>query len=143
MNKGDRIRQARENCGLTQEELAKKLNTTKQTIHKYETGLISNIPSDKIELLAKIFCISPSYLMGWDKEESHTLNTPTYVIGKNGKREVRYSNETIEKDNDTLLAEMGVKRTNYIVNKKNEKTELSDNEYDFVINSLELFRKNK
>lgn len=79
MNKGDRIRQARENCDLTQEELAKKLNTTKQTIHKYETGLISNIPSDKIELLAKIFSVSPSYLMGWDNENQDNsiyLNKP-------------------------------------------------------------------
>lgn len=142
MNKGDRIRQARENCGLTQEELAKKLNTTKQTIHKYETGLISNIPSDKIELLARIFGISPSYLMGWDKEKNNTFNTPTYVIGENGEREVRYQESEPNSNRATLLAEMGIKpNSNYLISKNNKKTELSDNEYDFLINSLEFFRK--
>lgn len=142
MNKGDRIRQARENCGLTQEELAKKLNTTKQTIHKYETGLISNIPSDKIELLAKIFCISPSYLMGWDKEENHTLNIPIYVIGENGEREVRYSKNATNNNRAALLKEMGIEpNSNYLISKNNEKTELTDNEYDFLINSLDFFRK--
>lgn len=137
MNKGDRIRKAREDCGLTQEELAKRLNTTKQTIHKYETGLITNIPSDKIELLAKTFNISPSYLMGWDR-------APTYVIGENGEREVRYNENTQNNNRDTLLSEMGIKpNSNCLIGKNNEKTELSDNEYDFLINSLELFRKNK
>lgn len=62
----------REANSLTQEELAKRLETSKQTIYKYENQIITNIPSDKIEILAKIFKVSPIYLMGWDEtnEES-------------------------------------------------------------------------
>lgn len=67
--KGKRIKQYREALGLTQEELAKKINTTKQTIYKYENEIITNIPSDKVELLSNIFNISPSVLMGWDDSD--------------------------------------------------------------------------
>lgn len=65
MAKGERIKVLREQFGFTQDELAEKIGTTKQTIYKYEMGLITNIPSDKIEALAKLFNVSPSYLMGW------------------------------------------------------------------------------
>ena len=69
---GERIKQLREANSLTQEELAKRLETSKQTIYKYENQIITNIPSDKIEILAKIFKVSPIYLMGGDEtnEES-------------------------------------------------------------------------
>lgn len=66
---GERIKQLREANSLTQEELAKRLETSKQTIYKYENQIITNIPSDKIETLAKIFKVSPIYLMGWDEKE--------------------------------------------------------------------------
>lgn len=81
VNKGERIRKARENCGITQEELAKKINTTKQTIHKYETGVITNIPSDKIELIASTLNLSPSYLMGWEEQKN---NDPIIVAAAGG-----------------------------------------------------------
>lgn len=50
---------------MTLEEVAKIVGVTRQTILKYENGLISNIPSDKIELLAKALRTSPAYIMGW------------------------------------------------------------------------------
>ena len=67
MNKGERIKLLRESKGLTQEELAKRLNTTKQTIFKYEKGVITNIPSDRIESMAKIFETTPEYILCWDQ----------------------------------------------------------------------------
>lgn len=69
MAKGERIKALREQFGLTQEELAEKLGTTKQTVFKYETDVISNIPSDKIEKMAELFGVDPSYLMGWDDDQ--------------------------------------------------------------------------
>lgn len=73
----DRIKKLREENNITQEELASVLNTTKQTVYKYENGLITNIPSDKIELLANCFRVSPAYLMGWDEttEDPHKKAT--------------------------------------------------------------------
>lgn len=66
----DRIRNRRIQLGLTLEQVAQKLNTSKQTIQRYETGIISNIPSDKIEALADILDTTPQYLMGWEEPES-------------------------------------------------------------------------
>lgn len=64
--RGEAIKDLRKNAGLSQEELANKLNTTKQTIYKYENGIVTNIPSDKIEVMSKLFGVSPAVIMGWD-----------------------------------------------------------------------------
>ena len=66
MDKGERIKSLRESKNITQTELAEMIGTTKQNVYKYENGIITNIPSDKIELMAKIFDVSPAYIMCWD-----------------------------------------------------------------------------
>ncbi len=65
---GDRIKNSRLKIGITLEELGKKTNVNKATIHRYESGVISNIPSDKIEIIAQALNVSPAYLMGWEDE---------------------------------------------------------------------------
>lgn len=69
MTVGDRIRERREYLGIPQIDLAKRIHVLKQTLYKYEMNIITNIPSDKIEEIAKILKVSPCYLMGWDMEE--------------------------------------------------------------------------
>ena len=69
MTKGDRIKHLREEKGLTQEELAKLLDTKRQTVSKYEKGIVTNIPSDKIEAMARILDTTPEYILGWDKAQ--------------------------------------------------------------------------
>jgi transcriptional regulator with XRE-family HTH domain len=66
MSKGEKIRKLREQNNLTQEQLAKKLNTTKQTISKYEKGIVTNIPSDRLETMAEILNTTPEYILGWE-----------------------------------------------------------------------------
>ena len=61
MTLGDRLKKARTNKGLTLEEAGNLIGTTKQNIYKYENGIITNVPSDKIEALAKIYEVSPSF----------------------------------------------------------------------------------
>lgn len=70
MDAGKRIKELRIKCGLSQTELANKIDITKQLLYKYENGIITNIPSDKIELLAKELHSSPAYIMGWEKENT-------------------------------------------------------------------------
>lgn len=77
MNKGDRIRELRKAKGISQLEMAKMLNTTKQTISKYENGIVSNIPSDRIEAIASLLDSTPEYILGWeepDKQKQPTGN---------------------------------------------------------------------
>lgn len=59
-----KIRKAR---GLTLEELAARLGTSKQTISRYERGVIANVPREKIEQLAQTLETTPAELMGWSR----------------------------------------------------------------------------
>jgi len=68
MKLGERIKAMRAENGLTLDEVAIKVGTTKQTIQRYETGEITNIPSDKIEKLAMIYNTTPIKIMGWEIE---------------------------------------------------------------------------
>ena len=64
---GKMIRKRREELGLTQEELAKKLGyKSKSTINKIETEL-NDITQSKIVAFAKVLKTSPAYLMGWEE----------------------------------------------------------------------------
>lgn len=67
MTVGDRIREARTKAGKTQEEVAKAVDTTKQAIYKYENNIVTNIPMDKLETIARALGTTQAYLMGWEK----------------------------------------------------------------------------
>lgn len=66
MSKGETIKLLRKQQKMTQDQLADKLGTSKQTIFKYENDIIINIPPNKVELLAETFNVTPAYIMGWD-----------------------------------------------------------------------------
>lgn len=77
-SKGARIKELRLAAKMTQEELASKIGTSKQTIYKYENDIITNIPSDKLEELATILDTKPEIIMGWNNK-SKSIRIP--VIG--------------------------------------------------------------
>ena len=79
MTKGERIKHLRIEKKITQEEMAKALNTTKQTISKYEKGIVTNIPSDRIEAMSKLLNTTPEYILGWEKTKKEN-NTITDVV---------------------------------------------------------------
>lgn len=68
MKKGERIRTRREQLGLSQTSLADMIGESKQTVYKYESGIISNIPSDKVEAIAEVLNVSPAWIMGWEND---------------------------------------------------------------------------
>lgn len=80
MNIGDRIRLRRNQLDKTLEEVGKIVGVTRATIQRYENGNIQNIPSDKIELLAKSLKTTPAYLMGWEDEETIEQNAQEQKI---------------------------------------------------------------
>lgn len=65
---GERIKEARGKKGYSLEDVAKLVGTSRQTINRYETGIIKNIPTDVIERLSVALGVTPAYLMGWDEE---------------------------------------------------------------------------
>lgn len=85
MTIGERIKKLRMRYDISQVELSEMIGISKQSLYKYENGVITNIPSDKIELLADVLHTTPSYLMGWENEQaqpSYYLNPETAAIAQ-------------------------------------------------------------
>ena len=65
MEIGDRIKSRREELGMSQEELAKKVGyKSRSSVNKIETDG-RGLPQNKIVMFAKALQTSPAYLMGW------------------------------------------------------------------------------
>ena len=63
MNIGDKIRTARINKGMTQEELGKALGVQNSAIAKYEKGRVVNIKRSTLKKISDILGIAPSELI--------------------------------------------------------------------------------
>lgn len=73
MNIGERILKLRKESHLSQEEVANKLNVSRQTISKWETGE-SNPDFDKIVPLCELFNVSTDELIKGTKEEKGIID---------------------------------------------------------------------
>ncbi|MEL4861610.1 helix-turn-helix transcriptional regulator [Pseudoflavonifractor phocaeensis] len=94
MTIGERIRKKRLELDMTLEDVARLIGVTRQTVQKYETGIVSNIPSDKVEALAKALKTSPSDLMGW--------NTSIFDQIKDTKQEILELKEMLKSTVDPI-----------------------------------------
>lgn len=68
MTIGQRVKLRREELGLSQEELAKRIGyKSKTSINKIELDF-RNLTQSKIKAIADALDTTPSYIMGWDEE---------------------------------------------------------------------------
>ena len=102
MTIGQRIRTARERKDMTLDEVAKRCHTTKQTIFKYENEIVTNIPYDKIVLLATALDVSPSYLFGWDEKK----DSPSEPQLTEGEKVLLDLFNRVPKDQQQLVLQM-------------------------------------
>lgn len=72
-DRGTFLKEMRIERDLTLDDVGSKIGVTKQTLYKYENNIVTNIPSDKIEALAKLYNISPAKIMGWQQETDSEL----------------------------------------------------------------------
>lgn len=84
MSIGELIKMERMRNHLSQDEVAKAIGSTKQAVYKYENGIVTNIPMDKIEIMASLFGVTPTYLMGW--EDTPIDNSPTEAQLSEGEK---------------------------------------------------------
>ena len=75
MTHGQLIKNRREELNIKQTDLADAVKISKQTLYKYENDIITNIPSDTIEALARALDTTPAYLMGWEEEKEPNPDT--------------------------------------------------------------------
>ena len=85
MRINEKIKSLRKQKDMTLEDVAKKVGVSRQTIQRYESGVISNIPYDSIMGLAKAFNVHPGVLMGWDAAEEQLEDAPDLEKLRMGK----------------------------------------------------------
>lgn len=88
MEKGmaQRIRDLRQEKGLTLEQVAEVVGVGKSTVRKWETGMIANMRRDKIADLAKALGTTPAYLMGWEEEAEEKESSPSELQLTEGEK---------------------------------------------------------
>lgn len=116
---GERIRMKRLECGLTQEQLAQKLNVRRQVVYKLENGKLKTIDRSRIDQLAGIFQCSEQWLLGLENtkvkvtyhargRESVTAYVDSKpIIGKAAlKQELYRAAMTVHPDNYEIAIEL-------------------------------------
>lgn len=76
-----RIKELRQEKGLTLEQVADVVGVGKSTVRKWETGMIANMRRDKIGVLAKALGTTPAYLMGWEEKN----DSPSEIVLTEGE----------------------------------------------------------
>lgn len=106
MTKGERIKHLRIRKGITQSEMAAALNTTKQTISKYEKGIVTNIPSDRIESMAKLLETTPEYILGWEQIQKKNNIMSDIVLRMRTDSDFLYIVESLHSRNDSEIMDL-------------------------------------
>lgn len=83
---GDRIRQARENLGLSQEELAARIGKTQPSLSLYESGK-RGIHIKDFPLLAKALNVPIGYFFGEDDIDDELLSI-VYGLNDEHKQQI-------------------------------------------------------
>lgn len=83
MNIGERIKTRREQLGMSQDELARKLGyKNRSSINKIELNK-QNLRQSKIKAIADALETTPGYIMGWDKSADSATKALGYIIDTN------------------------------------------------------------
>lgn len=100
MNIGEKIKLLRQSKNMTLADLGEKVGVGKSTIRKWEEGIISNMGQDKLSKIAIALNVTPSYLIGWERNPT-TDNEYNKEIG----RRIRYARKEV----DMTMKELGEK----------------------------------
>ena len=92
MTLGEKIREARRKCGLSQEQLAERLSVSRSAIAKWETD--KGLPDvGNLKLLARLLNVSVDYLLDETKTVDDLVIRETYQLAAYG-----YGCKKIKKD---------------------------------------------
>lgn len=93
MKTGARIKDLRIAAGLTQEELGEKIGVKKAAVHKWESGITTNLKRSTIQQLANLFDVSPAYIIGMrdnpQPEHKHDPELEAYLEHLRTRPEMR------------------------------------------------------
>ncbi|TYS59361.1 helix-turn-helix transcriptional regulator [Sutcliffiella horikoshii] len=116
-NIGNRIRKLRKDCHWTQEELANRINATKQVISNWERS-IARPELKHLVALAEIFRVRTDYLLGLDESVQ-------YMHPQGGEHERRG------------------KHWDWVIQRSYDLVEVINSDYKFKLNNRFLTKKDK
>lgn len=64
-----RLKEVMSEKGVSSSELARKAGMRKQSIYKYEKGLIKNVPYVTVFRISEVLDVNPAYLVGWSNDK--------------------------------------------------------------------------
>ncbi|MBP5209761.1 MAG: helix-turn-helix domain-containing protein [Clostridia bacterium] len=94
MTVGETIRQYRKQQRVTLQALGEAVGVSKQTVQRYESGVIAQIPYDKIEAIAARLGLPPSRLLGWSEPPRPARGLP--ILGRISCGEPVYAEESYD-----------------------------------------------
>ena len=101
-----KIKDLRQQRGMTLEQVANIVGVGKSTVRKWETGMIANMKRDKIAALAQALGTTPAYLMGWKENKEENTNSPDQIILTEGEQELLNLFRRVPEENRALVLEM-------------------------------------
>ena len=66
---GERVRAAREDLGISQAEMARRLGSSKNAMNMLELGQVCNPRASRVIGLARLLRVTTDYLLGMDTTE--------------------------------------------------------------------------
>ena len=70
MTFADRLKELRAEKGMSLDDVAKHIGCGRANIYKYEHGIVTNIPPERVHQLANLFGVTRPYMMGWTDDRS-------------------------------------------------------------------------
>ena len=70
MTFAERLKELRAEKGMSLDDVARHIGCGRANIYKYEHGIITNIPPDRVHKLANLFGVTRPYMMGWTDERN-------------------------------------------------------------------------
>lgn len=68
MTFAERLRELRTEKGMSMDDVGRVIGVGRANIYKYEHGIVTNVPPDKVHKLANLFGVTRPYMMGWTDE---------------------------------------------------------------------------
>lgn len=96
MNFGDRLKERREELGLTLQQLADKIGVSNATVQRYESGRIKTPRMPQLQALAKVLNVDTNYLLGLQEgNAAPDLESPLQKVKLTAREQIllsRYKN---------------------------------------------------
>lgn len=98
----DRIRLARANANITQEQLARRAGVTRSLISQWETGLVQSISAGHLHAAAKALHVSLDWLLEGSESEAVNGHAARYDVPDSSELGVLWSELTASQRKEVL-----------------------------------------